>query len=46
MDQDRYDWPRMRGLAMEWLVIAVVAGIGLLALLDPDSIEVLFSAEL
>jgi hypothetical protein len=46
MHQDRYDWPRMGGLVVEWLVIAAVAGLGLLALLDPDSIEVLFTAEL
>jgi hypothetical protein len=33
------------GFVVEWLVIAVVAGIGVVALLDPGSIEALFTAE-
>jgi hypothetical protein len=41
-----YDWPHVGGFVVEWLVIGVVVGIGLLALLDPGSIEVLFTAEL
>jgi hypothetical protein len=41
-----YDWPQVGGFVVEWLVIGVVAGIGLLALLDPSSVEVLFTAEL
>jgi hypothetical protein len=34
------------GFVVEWLVIAVVAGTGVVALLDPGSIEALFTAEL
>jgi hypothetical protein len=43
MPQDRYDWPHMGGFVVVWLV---VAGMGLLALLDPGSIDVLVTAEL
>jgi hypothetical protein len=45
MRQNPHDWPRVGGLVV-WLVIAVVAGMGLLALLDPGSIDVLVTAEL
>ena len=46
MRQDPYDWPRVGGFVVVWLVIAVVAGMGLLALFDPGSIQVLVTAEL
>jgi hypothetical protein len=46
MRHDTYEWSQVGGFVVEWLVIAAVAGIGLLALLDPGSIEVLFTAEL
>jgi hypothetical protein len=46
MRQDPYDWPRVGGVVVVWLVIAVVAGTGLLALFDPGSIQVLVTAEL
>jgi hypothetical protein len=46
MRQDRIDWPRVGGSVVVWLVIAVVAGMGLFALFDPGSIEVLVTAEL
>jgi hypothetical protein len=46
MRQDPYDWPEVGGFVVEWLVIVVVAGIGLLALFDPGSIDVLVAAEL
>jgi hypothetical protein len=46
MHQKRHNWPWAGGLVVEALVIAVVAGIGLLALLDPGSVEALFTAEL
>jgi hypothetical protein len=38
MPQDRYDWPRVGGSVVVWLLIAAVA--------DPGSIEVLVTAEL
>jgi hypothetical protein len=43
MRQDPYEWP---GFVVVWLVIAVVAGMGFLALFDPGSIDVLITAEL
>jgi hypothetical protein len=46
MRHDRYDWPRVGGFVVAWLVIAVVAGMGLFALFDPGSIQVLVTAEL
>ena len=46
MPQNPYDWPHVGGLVVVWLVIAVVAGMGLLALIDPGSIDVLVTAEL
>lgn len=46
MRQDPYDWPRVGGFVVVWLVIAVVAGMALLALFDPGSIQVLVTAEL
>ena len=46
MRQDPYDWPRVGGFVVVWLVIAVVAGMGLLALFDPGSIQVLVTAGL
>ena len=46
MRQDLYDWPRVSGFVVVWLVIAAVAGMGLFALFDPGSIEVLVTAEL
>jgi hypothetical protein len=45
MRQNPYDWPHAGGLVV-WLVIAVVAGMGLLALLDPGAVDVLVTAEL
>jgi hypothetical protein len=46
MRKNRYDRPAVAGSVVVWLVIAVVAGIGLLGLLDPGSIEPLVIAEL
>jgi hypothetical protein len=46
MRQNPYDWPHRGGFVVVWLVFAVVAGIGLLALFDPGSINVLVTAEL
>jgi hypothetical protein len=46
MRQNQYDWPRVGGSVVVWLVIAVIAGIGLLGVLDPGSIEALVTAEL
>jgi hypothetical protein len=43
MRPDPQDWP---GFIVIWLVIAVVAAMGLLALFDPGSIDVLVTAEL
>jgi hypothetical protein len=46
MRQNR-DWPRVGGgFVVIWLVIAVVAGMGLFALFDPGSVRVLVTAEL
>jgi hypothetical protein len=44
--QNRYDLPSVGGSLVEWLVIAVVAGVGVLAVADPGLIEVLVTAEL
>jgi hypothetical protein len=44
--QNRYDLPRVGGSLVEWLVIAVVAGMGVFAVADPGLIEVLVTAEL
>jgi hypothetical protein len=41
--QNRHD---MGGFVVVWLVIAVVAGLGLLGVLDPSSIAPLVTAEL
>ena len=46
MRQDPYDWFRVGGFVVAWLVIAVVAGMGLFALFDPDSIRVVVTAGL
>jgi hypothetical protein len=46
MRQEPYDWPRVGGFVVVWLVIAVVAGMGLFALFDPGSVRVLVTAEL
>ena len=46
MSQNPYDWPGVGGSVVVWLVIAVVAGMGVLALLDPGSVDVLVAAEL
>jgi hypothetical protein len=46
MRHDPYDWPRVGGFVVVWLVIAVVAGMGLFALLDPGSIRVMVTAGL
>jgi hypothetical protein len=46
MSHERIDWPRMGGFVAVWLLIAVVAGMGLFALFAPGSIEVLITAEL
>lgn len=46
MRQDRYDRPHVGGSVVVWIVIAVVAGIGLLGLFDPGSIEMLVTAEM
>jgi hypothetical protein len=44
--QNRHDLPPVVGSLVEWLVIAVVAGAGALAVADPALIEVLVTAEL
>jgi hypothetical protein len=44
--QNRYNLPSVVGSLVEWLVIAVVAGGGALAVADPNLIEVLVTAEL
>jgi hypothetical protein len=46
MRKDRYDWPRVGGSVVVWLVIAVIAGAGLVGALDPGSITALVAAEL
>jgi hypothetical protein len=46
MRQNPYDWPHVGGFVVVWLVIAAVAGMGLVALFDPGSIDVLVTAEL
>jgi hypothetical protein len=46
MKQNPYDWPQVGGSVVVWLVIGAVAGVGLLALLDPGSIDVLIATEL
>jgi hypothetical protein len=46
MRQDPYDWPRVGGFVVVWLVIAVVAGMGLFAVFDPGSIQVVVTAGL
>jgi hypothetical protein len=46
MGNNRYNWPRVGGFVVVWLVIAVVAGMGLFTLLDPGSIAPLVLAEL
>ena len=46
MRENPYDWPDVGGSVVVWLVIAVVAGMGVLALLDPGSVDVLVAAEL
>jgi hypothetical protein len=46
MRQNRYDWPHVGGSVVVWLVIAVVAGMGLFAFFDPASIDVLVATEL
>jgi hypothetical protein len=46
MHQEPYDWHRVGGVVVVWLVIAVVAGMGLFALFDPGSIRVVVTAGL
>ena len=46
MYHERIDWPRMGGSVAVWLLIAAVGGLGLFAVFDPGSIEVLVTAEL
>jgi hypothetical protein len=46
MRQDRNIPPHVGGSVVVWVVIGVVAGIGLLGLLDPGSIELLVTAEM
>jgi hypothetical protein len=46
MRQEPYDWPRVGGFVVVWLVIAVVAGVALFALFDPGSIRVVVTAGL
>lgn len=46
MRQNPYDWARVGGFVVVSLVIAVIAGMGLIALLDPGSIDVLVTAGL
>jgi hypothetical protein len=46
MRQEPYDWFRVGGFVAVWLVIAVVAGMGLFALFDPGSIRVVVTAGL
>jgi Tfp pilus assembly protein PilV len=44
--QNRDDLHPVGGSLVEWLVIAVVASMGVLAVADPSMIEVLLTAEL
>lgn len=46
MHQEPYDWPGMGGFLVAWLVVAVVAGMGLFALFDPGSVRVVVTAGL
>jgi hypothetical protein len=46
MRKNPEDWPHFGGFVVVWLVIAVVAGMGVLALVDPGAIDVLVTAEL
>jgi hypothetical protein len=46
MGNNPYTWPRVGGFVVVWLVIAVVAGMGLFTLLDPGSIAPRVLAEL
>jgi hypothetical protein len=46
MRQEPYDWPRVGGFVVVWLVIAVVAGMGLFALFNLGSVRVLVTAQL
>jgi hypothetical protein len=46
MHQEPYNWPRGGGVVAVWLVIAVVAGMGLFALFDPGLIRVVVTAGL
>jgi hypothetical protein len=46
MRQNPYDWSHVGGSVMVWLVIAMVAGMGVLALFDPGAVDVLVAAKL
>jgi hypothetical protein len=46
MRKNRYDRPAVAGSAVVWVVIAVVAGMGLFTLFDAGSIAPLVTAEL
>jgi hypothetical protein len=46
MRHNPFHRPHVGGFVVVWVVIAVVAGMGFLALFDPGSIDVLVTAEL
>jgi hypothetical protein len=46
MRHEQIDWPRVGGWIVVGLLIAAVGGMGAFAVLEPDSIEPLVTAEL
>jgi hypothetical protein len=46
MRQNRYNAPYVGGSVVVWLVVAAVAGLGLLGVFEPGSLTVLVSTEL
>jgi hypothetical protein len=46
MRHEQIDWPRVGGWIVVGLLIAAVGGMGVFALLEPDSIEMLVTAEM
>ena len=46
MRHEQIDWPRVGGAVVVWLLIAAVGGMGMFALFEPGSIDVLVATEL
>jgi hypothetical protein len=46
MRHEQIDWPRVGGWVVVGLLIVAIGGMGAFALLEPDSIEPLVTAEL